>query len=795
MLKKYTLLLLGVVLVFCACSCQKAEQVEENNIFKEKAKVFAERSKKYYEQAVESYKKALESGDDPEDIYYKLGSLYYDHGQYEKAADALRKTNSDFAKKLLAICFYKAGNNTDALSIFEKFEQDDDSEYLYYHGLTCEEHNLHTKALELYERITAEPFASKAQQRINDINALKEKITLEGLDSKIRDLILSAPSQEDFPQAGAVILLAEESIEVREDHSVYSEEHYLIKILNERGKRLGEIQVPYDSTYGKVEIEFARTIKPDGEVVSVGSKHIRDVSRYLNFPLYSNARVKIISMPEVTVGAVLEYKVKTFENKMVANDKLGASYFVQSAEPIQNAQFQISLPKGQELQTRIINQELNQQNFDFEPKITQGEKTTTYSWVFQNVDQIIPEPLMPPFSESAAAILMTTFKSWDEIYTWWWDLAKDKIKANEDIKEKVAELTKGLETPKEKAKAIYTFCARDIRYVGIEYGQAGYEPHQAAEIFSNKYGDCKDQAILLIAMLREAGIASYPVLIGTRDVPSLAEEFPSLLFNHCIAVAQIDGEYIFLDPTGEVVLFGDLPRGDQGRDVFVCFENEGRILTVPKFSYSHNKIEKSMRLVFDEKEKVSGSRRVNTTGFFDQMQRGWLRYTMPILVKESLQEKIQGIVPGSVLISYDVENLGEMKNDIILSYLFSGSDFLLRAGKSIRVIPQLTKIDLEIVSKPSRVYAIDLIVPQQEENIFEIVLPSNYRIKSLPDSVISETPWYRYENIYQKENNKIIFKESNIVKIDRIDPSDYVSYKESLEDLSTKVRQSIVLEK
>src|SRR3989338_6448428 len=123
---------------------------------------------------------------------------------------------------------------------------------------------------------------------------------------------------------------------------------------------------------------------------------------------------------------------------------------------------------------------------------------------------------MPPMTEIPPAISLSTFTDWDGIYKWWWQLASDKIEATEDIKSKVAELTKDMTALREKVRAIYNYCARNIRYVAIAYGQAGYEPHRASEIFSNKYGDCKDQVILLISMLKEAGIKAYPVLIGTR---------------------------------------------------------------------------------------------------------------------------------------------------------------------------------------------------------------------------------------------------------------------------------------
>jgi hypothetical protein len=92
--------------------------------------------------------------------------------------------------------------------------------------------------------------------------------------------------------------------------------HYLVKIFNERGKEeFSELHIGYDSTFEEVKLEYARTIKPDGTVVYVGDKNIRDVSEYLNFPLYSNARIKIISMPEVAEGVIIEYRAKVFRRR------------------------------------------------------------------------------------------------------------------------------------------------------------------------------------------------------------------------------------------------------------------------------------------------------------------------------------------------------------------------------------------------------------------------------------------------------------------------------------------------
>ncbi len=794
-LRKYKTIFLGIILIFSAHSCSKSEEASlQKGTVLENAKVYAGKSEEFYNRAITDYKIAIKTQQNNQSIYYQLGALYYAHGKYVKAIEALKNSDQEFSKRLLAICFYKSGNYTDALSVFEKLEKLDD-ESLYYYAVTCEKHNLHTKALEIYARIKGSDFQKEAQQRIKSINALKEKTNLEGLDQKTRDLIVQAPSQEDFPQARAIVLFSKEDIDVTDDRSIVYVEHYIIKILNERGKALGEIQIPYDSTYEKVDIDFARIIKPDGEVISVGSKHIRDVSRYLNFPLYSNARVKIISMPEVSVGACLEYKVKTFRSKMIADDKFNTGHYLEHKDPIQYSEVNISLPKEQKLNIKILNRSFNRQNINLNPTVSSKGKKILYSWKFSDIDQIIPEPRMPPLAEITPVILSTTFNTWEEIYSWWWDLAKDKIVSNSDMKDKVKELVFGLKDIREKARAIYNFCARDIRYVGIEYGQAGYEPHSAIEIFSNKYGDCKDQAILLISMLKEIGVEAYPVLIGTKGLPFLQEDFPMLLFNHCIAVAEIEGNYVFLDPTGETVLFDDLPQGDQGRDVFVCLKDQGRVLRTPKFPAKHNAVFKKTVLRFETKENINAQRRVETSGIFDQAQRGWLRYTMPILIKEHLQETIQGIIPGSQLIAYEIKNLDTMFKDIILSYSFKGSDFLIRAGEKMRVVPQLGGIDLALVSKQERLFAIDFSVPRSIIKILEIDLPLKYRIVSLPKSIRSDTPWFSYENIYEKKDRKIVFTEKNIFKVDRIGREDYLAYKNALEKLSKEIRQSIILEK
>jgi len=781
---------LSCLVCLAVCSCQKIADSPTA-----KAQYYSQRAEILYHRAIDEYKKALTTAPDPEKIYYALGALYYQHADYVHALEVLGPLQSQAALKLTAMCYYKMGQYTDALTIFNKLGELEDDTFLYYYALTCEQQNLYDQALKIYPRIKFPGYQADVKTRIEQIGALAKNTDLEGIDPKIKELIEKAPAQEQYPQAGAVVLLSQEDIVIKDDNTMEFVQHYLIKILNDRGKRYAEIEVGYDSTYDKIEIDFARTIKSDGQVISVGEKHIRDVSRYLNYPLYSNARVKIISMPEVANGAFIEYQVRLTRGKLVAQEHFNTLYALQSLDPIQSARFTVALPKGRALYQRILNEQYKTTQVDLIPKKITDENKDVYTWEFHDIPQIIPEPGMPPLSEITPVILLSTFSAWDEIYQWWWELAKDKIEADDPMKAKVKELTEGKTSLLEKARAIYNFTARDVRYVAIEYGQAGYEPHRASEIFKNKYGDCKDKSILLISMLKEIGVEAYPVLIGTKGVVIVPEDFPTIVFNHCIILVKLGDQEIFLDPTGETVLFGDLPGGDQGRKVLVFFEQEWKLMDTPKFPAEHNRALSKTTLHFDEAENIQAARTVFTFGSYDQSQRYRLRYTMPILIEENIKQRIQDIIPGAKLLDYYIENLESMEEQIQLKYHFEGSEFLLRAGGDWRIIPQLSSIDLDLASKDSRKYPIDFSIPKITEDILEIKLPKHYRAKALPEAIVEETPWFTYESSYQYQGDAIIFLERTHMTAQRLEPTDYPRYKSILEKLSKDVRYCVILEK
>jgi tetratricopeptide (TPR) repeat protein len=754
----------------------------------------AKESESYYRQALQGYKSEIAKGKDTDQLYFDLGRLYFDHGAFSEAAESFSKSKLPQAKKFLAISYYRLGDFTGALEVFNKFENTD-AEYLYYKGLACEKLNLFDPALESYREIKDPSFASLASERIDAITRQAAEQNIGKIDPRIAGIIDNAPKPEAYPQAGVLILACDEKVEVTAENTQISSLHYLIKILNERGKEnFSEAKIDYDSTYEKVEVEYARTIKPDGSIAQVGTRHIRDVSKYLNFPLYSNARVRIISFPEIAEGSCIEYSLKIYRNKLINKKDFVNHYPVQSGEPIISANFVLSFPEANFANLKVINAEYNNFKAQLNPQKDIKDGIVSYRWQFRDLPQIIPESSMPPTVKINPAMLFSSFRDWQELYDWWWPLAKDKIQADKPIKDKVSELIKECKSEDEIARAIYNFCAQEIRYVAVEYGDAGYEPHQAADIFRNKYGDCKDQAVLLVTMLKEAGLAAWPVIIPTKSCYNLSLDFPAMFFDHAIACVKLKEGLIFLDPTSSTCSFGDLPPGDQGRRVFICREDDYKIEETPLYPASHNLARQDIKIKINSDETIAGEKKISTFGVYDQGQRYWLLYTQPELIEAQLKEKIQDFSIGAKLLNYSTDNLDDLNKPVILRYAFSGPEYLTQAG-DLRIMPQLTNIDISLTARDKRRYPLELEVLDKRETNFEIAIPEVFVVKYIPKDISKDSPWVKFSARYSFKANTLTLRQELEFKKRVIDQSEYADFKRFYDGLAKDIKQRVVLEK
>lgn len=396
------------------------------------------------------------------------------------------------------------------------------------------------------------------------LSHLKREVTI---DNEVTQLIRNVPSPESYPDAGIINLLDEDIVEVFDDGRCRETLHVVFKIMNERGKDNGDIEIGYNSRTETASIIYARTITAEGKVISLNENAVKVVTPFTNYPSYSDYKELTFSMPGVTVGSIIDYKIVKEKQKPEIEGKFSNEFYFQVYDPTFVCRYKVITPRDMDLKYLLLNP---LQGIQLSPNIIHDGNKKTYLWEYKNIPQIIKEKSMPPADELAFRILVTTMNSWEEFSNWWRKEIAGKTEPDESIKRKVAELTEALSTSEEKIEAIFDYVKGEIRYVSIDLGKSGYEPNNARKVFENKYGDCKDKSTLLISMLKVAGIPAYYVLIPTSSVGNLIKDFPyPFQFNHCIVSTEEKGKYHFIDPVAKNYRFDYLPGGDRNRDVLI----------------------------------------------------------------------------------------------------------------------------------------------------------------------------------------------------------------------------------
>ncbi len=501
------------------------------------------------------------------------------------------------------------------------------------------------------------------------IGHLKHGVTI---DDEVAQLIRNVPSAESYPDAGIIYILDEDIVEVFEDGRSKETLHVVFKILQDRGKDNGNIEIGYNSRTETASIIYARTITPEGKNIPLNENAVKVVTPYSSYPSYSDYKELTFSMPGVTVGSTIDYKV-VIEKKPEIAGKFSNEFYFQTYDPTYVCRYKVITPRDMDLKYLILNP---LKGIQLSPNIIHDGNKKTYLWEFKNIPQIIKEKSMPPADEVAFRILVTTMNSWEEFSKWWNKKITGKTEPDELLKRKAVELTRDLSTPKEKIEAIFDYVKREIRYVSIGLGKSGYEPENAKKVFENKYGDCKDKSTVLISMLRAAGIPAHYVLIPTQSIGNLIRDFPyPFQFNHCIVGVKNEVAYHFIDPVAYNCHFDYLPGSDQNRNVLifngekVVFEKTPLAKSEENsyYSQSHIKIRLDGSIECEVKNFGFGGKEASLRSFFLKNR--------PTKIKESFEERVDEISSGAKLLVYTHSDPLNFKERFWVNFKYNAQDY------------------------------------------------------------------------------------------------------------------------
>jgi len=303
-----------------------------------------------------------------------------------------------------------------------------------------------------------------------------------------------------------------------------------------------------------------RVRKPDGTVIATPPGNIQDMTSDITrqAPFYSDLHEKHVAVKGLGVGDVLEYHARWQTTKPLAPGQFWYAYNFSRDFIVLHEELQISVPRDRLVKWKspnvkpVITEESGRRIFTWtssqlEHKSADEEKKDQEEKVYQAARGKLPPP----------EVQLSSFQTWEEIGDWYNKLQLERVAPSPEIRAKAAELTKNAADDNAKLHAIYNYVSTQFRYIGVAFGIGRYQPHSAADVLGNQYGDCKDKHTLLASLLDAAGIKAYPALINSSreldpDVPSPAQ------FDHVITAVPQGKDFLWLDTTTEVAPFAYL---------------------------------------------------------------------------------------------------------------------------------------------------------------------------------------------------------------------------------------------
>ena len=365
-----------------------------------------------------------------------------------------------------------------------------------------------------------------------------------------------AVTSQRFPDADRVLVDDHVFERYEKDGTSVAWDDEYSKILTEKGRRdASTSQLEFNAHYGTALVYRAEIVKPDGRAIPVDTAAY---SRVMTEPGQMGANIydpdnKVLSfsLPGLEVGDLCHLVTCRITTRARMPDTWSDYTVFEYDSPIVKLDYAISAPPERPLRHKVLRAPVTNTVTFVESRQPDGR--TLYTWNVRDVPQMFPEPDMPPLHTQVQRLILSTIEDWRTVSRWYWNLCQPALgKTTPAMQAKVDALVAGAGTRDEKIRRIFKFVSQEIRYMGIttEDTAPGYEPHDVSLTFDNRYGVCRDKAVLLAALLTMAGIPGYPVLIhaGAKMDPDV----PLPYFNHAItAVDKPGGGYILMDPTDE----------------------------------------------------------------------------------------------------------------------------------------------------------------------------------------------------------------------------------------------------
>ncbi|EWH08454.1 hypothetical protein DS2_17342 [Catenovulum agarivorans DS-2] len=412
--------------------------------------------------------------------------------------------------------------------------------------------------------------------------------------------------------------------------------YYSIRINDLASARdYGRIVIPYNHYYSDMELDFANSLSPEGKLNALAKDALQRRVTGGGQDFYSDSSELVFSLPEVHAGSVIEFqytqKSRNLAFPELYNERSTPFWFQEKvakdswrADFVHHYQFSFTTLADNTIYTKAY------LNHPLQSTDSQDGPWLTRSWKMNHVAEIVVERRMPRGHKIRPELMLSTQKDWSVVDQWTWNKVADKLPATLKVKGAVAQL--GLSphaSYQQKVEAVYQHLQDKVRYVFAHLGRGGYDPHFPDDVIQAGYGDCKDQTVLAVAMLRELGIDSYPALVETPRNGNSDTELVRLIFDHMIVYIppQNGQQELWLDTTGDRGLFPGMSNFMVGQNALIVNGRGGRLLDIAQTSFNDNSAVLNIVYQLDESGASQAQVDIELSGMFEQHIRSWYKHS------------------------------------------------------------------------------------------------------------------------------------------------------------------------
>jgi hypothetical protein len=374
-------------------------------------------------------------------------------------------------------------------------------------------------------------------------------------------------------------------------------------------QQVAQQNVEYVEGMQSLSIVSAFTEKADGTRVPVDLATVitRDAATGLGAVFLRDLKVVTVIFPDVAVGDTLVLTTR----KTIHSDTF-AGQFEQMIPLVRNisradSTVRVIAPSSLPLKVGVQG--------DGVQHMAMVEGTETRHLITYHGQPSAPaEDRMTSALDRDPNIFVSTFANYEELARSYWGAARSAIEVTPEIARLAAEITRGIDDKRAQARAISAWVKTNIRYVFVVLGATRVVPHSAAVVLTNRYGDCKDHAVLMSALLAAKGIAAEHVLINGQNAYTLPEPATMGHLNHVILYLPELG--IYDDPTVRFASFGVLAGEEYDKPVVHVSDRRAYRARTPAMKPEDHLSIRRTRLSVAADGTVSGESEQFGTGLF-----------------------------------------------------------------------------------------------------------------------------------------------------------------------------------